>query len=60
MAVPPSFIETVERAHNVRVSDHFPISAGFFVEGDGNDGRPIAPDGDSACQALMAMAPLNF
>lgn len=58
--IPPQYINSVERKHGVRVSDHYPISVGFFTEGDGNDGRPIGPDGDSACRALMAMAPLNF
>lgn len=58
--VPPEYIHSVERKHGVRVSDHYPISVGFITDGNGNDGRPIAPDGDSACRALMAMAPLNF
>ncbi|TBR17563.1 hypothetical protein EPO15_16640 [bacterium] len=58
--IPPQYINSVEAKHGVRVSDHYPISAGFFTEGAGNDGRPIGPDGDSACQALMAMAPLSF
>lgn len=58
--IPPEFINAVEGKHGVRVSDHYPISVGFFTEGDGNDGRPIGPDGDSACRALMAMAPLKF
>lgn len=58
--IPPEYINSVERKHGVRVSDHYPISVGFYTEGDGNDGRPIGADGDSACRALMAMAPLNF
>lgn len=58
--IPPEYINAVERKHGVRVSDHYPISVGFFVEGNGNDGRAIGPDGDSACRALMAMAPLKF
>ena len=57
--VPAEFIGAVEQRRGVQVSDHLPISAGFYTSGLGNDGRPIAPDGDSACRALLSMAPLK-
>lgn len=57
--VPHDYMHAIEAQHGVLVSDHYPISAGFYTSGTGNDGRPIAPDGDSACGALLSMAPLQ-
>lgn len=43
-AMTPSLLEAIERKNDVYVSDHLPISAGFYSSGLGNDGRPIGPD----------------
>ncbi len=42
--IPSDFIKAVEKIHDVYVSDHLPISAGFLSKGVGNDGRAIHPD----------------
>lgn len=46
--IPMDFIEAAEKKHDVYVSDHLPISAGFLSKGTGNDGQAIAPDQTSA------------
>jgi len=43
-AVTPRLLESIERENDVYVSDHLPVSAGFFSSGLGNDGKPISPD----------------
>ncbi|MFH2205127.1 MAG: endonuclease/exonuclease/phosphatase family protein [Elusimicrobiota bacterium] len=42
--IPASFIEAAEKKHDVYVSDHMPISAGFLSTGAGNDGEAIRSD----------------
>ena len=42
--IPSDFIEAAEKAHNIYVSDHLPISAGFQSTGAGNDGEAIKTD----------------
>jgi len=42
--IPAAFIEAAEKAHDVYVSDHLPISAGFLSKGTGNDGETIRSD----------------
>lgn len=42
--IPSNFIEAAEKAHNVYVSDHLPISAGFISKGLGNNGQAIHLD----------------
>jgi endonuclease/exonuclease/phosphatase family metal-dependent hydrolase len=47
--MPQASLEAIEAAEGARISDHFPISAELRVDGPGNDGRPIRPDGPGAC-----------
>ena len=47
--MPTELFKAIEAAHNVQVSDHYPISAEFRSSGPGADGRPIRPDGAGAC-----------
>jgi exonuclease III len=42
--IPSDFIEAAEKEHDIYVSDHLPISAGFQSKGIGNDGEPIRTD----------------
>jgi len=42
--MPAEFIHSVERAHSVYVSDHYPISSGFIYKNVANDGSRIRLD----------------
>ncbi|MBI3297680.1 MAG: endonuclease/exonuclease/phosphatase family protein [Elusimicrobia bacterium] len=57
--VPHDFMRAIEERHGTMVSDHLPVSAGFYTSGEGGDGKPIAADGDSACRVLLSMSPLK-
>lgn len=43
-AVSPRLLEAIEEENETYVSDHLPISSGFYTNGNGNDERPIAAD----------------
>ncbi len=43
-ALTPKLLEAIEEENEVYVSDHLPISSGFFTSGKGNNGELIAPD----------------
>lgn len=48
-AMPAEKVSAAERRAGRRASDHVPIAASFRMRGLGNDGRPIALDGESSC-----------
>jgi hypothetical protein len=47
--MPEGPIKAIEAAEGVEISDHFPISAQLKSSGAGNDGKPIALDGQRTC-----------
>jgi hypothetical protein len=58
-AITPRLLETIEEANDVYVSDHLPVSAGFYSTGVGNDGRWIQPDA-SVRAAAEACSPKAY
>jgi len=57
-AVTPGLLKAIEEENEVYVSDHLPISSGFYTSGVGNDDRPIEPDA-SVMSASNACYPKN-
>jgi len=55
-AMNPGLLQSIEEENEVYVSDHLPISSGFFTSGKGNDDRLIQPD-YSQMQASAACTP---